>query len=309
MRILRIGTRSSSLALWQARWVADRIREKDSALVIELVTIKTAGEKLSEIPLSQIGSRGLFTEEIEAALLDENIDLAVHSLKDLPYELPLGLEIGAYSKREDSRDVFISKNTQSLEDLPKNAQIGTSSLRRKAQVLSIRPDLCCIEIRGNINTRLSKLDQSHDLSGIILAAAGVVRLGLQDRITQYLSEDRFLPAAGQGVIAIEFFEERIDIRDLLKGINHMQSEYEARAERRFLSVLQGGCRVPIGVRAVYKEGDLELKGMVASLDGSRTVWVKAKGTDPDLVGRQAAEDALRQGADQILAEIISYEAK
>ena len=298
---LRIGTRGSRLALWQAQWVADRLREQHPELTTELVIIKTTGEALLETPLPKIGGKGLFTDEIEAALLDGSIDLAVHSLKDLPNDLPPGLEIGAFCQRVDPRDILVSKNGLSLQELSPRALIGTSSLRRAAQLLNLRSDVRCVDIRGNVETRIQKLDESPDLSGIILAAAGLIHMGCQNRITQYLDEDVFLPAPGQGVIAVEIPTARSDMRALLSSINHRPSEYESRAERRFLATLQGGCQVPIGARAVFADGILTLRGMVGNLNGSEIIRVCASGTNPDFVGEQAAHEALRRGAARILA--------
>jgi len=310
MMTLRIGTRGSQLALWQAHWVAEELLTSFPYLDVQVVVIRTSGDESSgetggqtedsaHTPLNSsqqdLDSVGLFTSEIERALLDGKIDLAVHSLKDLPCELGAGLEIGAYCRREDSRDVLISKNELSLDELPAGSQIGTSSLRRRAQILAFRPDLRCVELRGNLDTRLRKLDESPDLSGIVVAAAGMIRLGWQSRISQYLDRDRFLPAPAQGVIAVEISTERSDVKDLMVGLNHKPTELEARTERSFLQALQAGCHTPVGAHAVLVNGSLELSGMVFSLDGYRHMEVKAKGTDPELIGQQAAKDALRAG--------------
>ena len=303
MTTIRIGTRGSRLALWQAQWVADRLREHYPHLSFELATITTTGEMLLGMPPSKLDGEGLFTDKIEEALFEGKIDFAVHSLKDLTNDVPDDLEISAFCQREDPRDVLISKSGLMLQDLPPMSRIGTSSLRRIAQILNLRPDITCVNIRGNIDTRMQKLEDSQDLDGIILAAAGVIRMGWQDRITQYFDEDLILPAAGQGIIAIETHIGRGDIKYLVSALNHQPSEYEACAERLFSDILQGGCRTPIGVRAVFADGILNLKGMVASLDGTTVVRVEASGTDPNRVGRQAANEALRSGATEILEEI------
>ena len=301
MTSLRIGTRSSSLAIKQAQWVADRLSDCFPRLEVQIITIKTLGDEHLTVPLSRLDGKGFFTSELEEALLDNLIDIAVHSFKDLPYELSQGLEISACCEREDPRDVLVSKDNLSLEDLPSRSQVGTSSLRRVAQVLSLRPDVACVSIRGNLDTRLRKLDESSDLSGIVVAAAGMHRLGLHQRISHYLDDESFLPAAAQGVIAVEISTERDDIRSLVSRINHLPSEFEARAERCFLNAMGGGCHASVGARAVYAEGSLKLRGRVLSLDGSKMLSVQTEGTDPELVGSLAAEDALRQGAAQVMS--------
>ena len=309
MTVLRIGTRGSRLALWQTQWVMERLRELHPNLSVEIVTIKTSGEKDlhadPNAPLVQPGSRGMgvFTDEIETALLDGRIDLAVHSLKDLASELPQGLVIGAYCVREDPRDVLVSTGGLTFAELPPHSLIGTSSLRRVAQVLHLRPDLRCVDMRGNVDTRLRRLEESSELSAIILAAAGIIRLGFTDRITQYFDDEVFLPAPGQGVIAVEISAERDDLRELTAKLNHQPSEYEVRCERSFLSALKGGCRLPVGARAIHGGDTIRFRGMVASIDGTQMITTQISGTDPESLGRQAAQDVLDRGATQILEAI------
>ena len=330
--VLRIGTRGSQLALWQAHWVAKQLSALYPEVNLQVVAIKTAGDEVEQrdgagvvqrdgvgvvqrdgvgvvqrdgvgVPLFGTKSgtptpslcptpTGLFTSELEAALLDGSIDLAVHSLKDLPSELSPGLEIAAYCKREDPRDVLISKGGLTLAEMPAGALIGTASPRRTAQILAFRPDLKCVPLRGNLDTRLRKLDEAPDseLLGIVVAAAGVHRMGWQSRISEYLNEDVFVPSAGQGIIAVEVSAERADLRDLLAPLNHQSSKQEARAERAFLHSLQAGCQAPVGAHAVYSNdsGVLVLKVMVASLDGSNITQATTEGTNPELIGRQAA---------------------
>ena len=313
MTTLRIGTRGSKLALWQAHWVAEQLLARDAGLDLQVVVVKTSGDLAQSgaggtglgaplCPKDKVGHQapsllphsdiGLFTGELEAALLDGTIDLAVHSLKDLPCELPEGLAIAAYCKREDPRDALISEGGLALEELPPGSCIGTASLRRKALILALRPDLCCVDLRGNLDTRLRKLEESSELSAIVVAAAGLIRMGWESRISQYLSEEAFLPAPGQGVVAVEISAARAGVLEVVAGINHGPSEFEALAERSFLHTLGAGCHAPVGARAVFAEGTLVLTAMEASLDGSRVMQVSAKGTDPELVGKQAAEAVL-----------------
>lgn len=303
MKRLVIGTRKSPLALWQTEWVKSLLIGQYPDLEIDLVTMDTEGDRDLEKPLPLVDGKGVFTAELESGLRDDSIDLAVHSLKDLPTELPEGLEIGAYCERHDPRDVFLGKRDLTLRDLPQGARIGTSSLRRAAQVNRFRPDVECVNIRGNLATRWRKLQEDESMSGIILAAAGVIRLGWQERITEYLSHDLVLPAAGQGVIAVEVASHRGEVAQIVQAVNHEESEREARAERSFLKALEGGCQVPIGALATCAGGVVSLEGMVCSLDGSRMVRVERTGTLPESVGQDAARDALEQGAAEILQSV------
>ncbi|MDR1185214.1 MAG: hydroxymethylbilane synthase [Coriobacteriales bacterium] len=302
MKTLRIGTRTSRLALWQAHWVKDCLQKHFGDASIEVVPMQTAGDRMLDVPLPEVGDKGLFTQELERALLESRIDMAVHSLKDMPTELPPGLRIGAFGKREDPRDVFLGKDGRLLEDLSPQSSVGTSSLRRAAQIRRFRPDLRCVDIRGNLDTRWRKLQETEDLCGLVLAAAGVRRLGWQEKITEYLAEDIVLPAAGQGVIAVEIAAGHDGIKDLLQAVNHPATEYEARAEREFLRALQGNCQVPIGAHAMYQDGALCLRVMVSNLDGSRMLRLEVSGLQPEEVGRQAAHEIVEKGAAKILLE-------
>lgn len=302
MKNIRIGTRDSQLAMWQAEWVKSNLTMFYPEDKFELVPMKTKGDKILDVPLSKIGDKGLFTKELEQGLLNGELDIAVHSLKDMPTMLPKGLTISTFCEREEPRDVFLSKNGMLLEDLPSGAMIGTSSLRRKAQLKHYRPDLNFMDLRGNLQTRWRKLQES-EMDGIVLAAAGVKRLGWEERITQILPEAMMLSAVGQGSIAIEIVEQRTDIRELLSRLNHFETEQAVRAERALMRKLEGGCQVPIGALAQVIEGQIILRGMVASLNGVRLIKAEAKGTDPEAVGMEVAERLVELGALSILAEI------
>ena len=302
MKNIRIGTRDSQLAMWQAKWVQSELTKFYPNYKFELVSMKTKGDKILDVPLSKIGDKGLFTKELENGLLNQELDMAVHSLKDMPTLLPTGLTISAFCEREEPRDVFLSKNGVLLEELPSGSIIGTSSLRRKSQLRHYRQDLEFRDLRGNLQTRWKKLLES-DMDGIVLAAAGVKRLGWEDRITQILPEDLMLSAVGQGSIAIEIVENRSDIHELLSRLNHGATEQAVRAERALMRKLEGGCQVPIGALAQVVDGQIILRGMVASLDGDRLIKAEAKGTDPEKVGFDVADRLIALGATDILAEI------
>ncbi|MHB8125815.1 MAG: hydroxymethylbilane synthase [Desulfitobacteriaceae bacterium] len=302
MKTFRIGTRDSLLAMWQAEWVQAQLSRLYPDYSFNLVPMKTKGDKILDVPLAKIGDKGLFTKELEEGLIRDEIDLAVHSLKDLPTVLPSGLEIAAFCEREEPRDVFISKNGICLEDLPSGAVIGTSSLRRKAQLLHYRPDLAFVDLRGNLQTRWKKL-QNSDMDGIVLAAAGVKRLGWEERITQIIPEHIMLSAVGQGSIALEIAVERTEIRQLLIGLNHTETEIAVRAERALMRNLEGGCQVPIGALGKVRGNEIFLQGMVASLNGEKLLQGTAQGFKPEEVGLEVANQLLAQGAAEILAEI------
>lgn len=304
LETFRIGTRKSQLALWQAEFVKAELEKAYPHLQVELVTMDTEGDRKLEVSLSSVAGKGFFTAEIEERLYNGQIDIAVHSLKDLPTELPEGLEIGAYCVREDARDAFLSKDgVTHLEDLPQGAKVGTSSLRRIAQLRRFRPDIECVEIRGNLNTRWCKLQETEDLAGIILAAAGVIRLGWQDRITHFFDSSNLLSAPGQGIVAVEAASNREDVREILSAINHKPTELKARAERGFLSALGGGCQTPIAALAEVSEENttITLYGRVISLDAKACVNVEVSGNNPEEVGAEAARVALENGARDILA--------
>ena len=302
MKEIRIGTRDSQLAMWQAEWVQRKLIEFYPDYKVELVPMKTKGDKILDVPLAKIGDKGLFTKELENGLLNKDFDLAVHSLKDMPTVLPPGLKLSAFCEREEPRDVFLSKNNLKLEELPQGAVIGTSSLRRKAQLKHYRPDLNFMDLRGNLQTRWKKLADS-EMNGIVLAAAGVKRLGWEDRITQIIPEEIMLSAVGQGSITIETLEIRSDLQSLLARLNDRATEQAVLAERALMRRLEGGCQVPIGALAKVIEGQIVLRGMVAGLDGVKLLQAEAKGNDPELVGQEAAEILLSTGASDILAEI------
>jgi hydroxymethylbilane synthase len=300
---IRIGTRGSKLALQQSAWVRKRIAERHPGLAIELVRIKTAGDKITDVPLSQVGGKGLFVKEIEEALLRRDIDLAVHSMKDVPTELPAGLHLGAIIEREDPRDVLISREGQGLKQLPFGARIGTSSLRRKAQLLAINPRWEVIPLRGNLDTRIRRLETA-GLDAVIVAAAGVRRMGLEQRITETLPFTTMLPAVGQGALGIECRKEGA-VNELIAFLRHPESTIAVQGERAFLRRLEGGCQVPIAAYGEVKRGRLYLQGLVAHLDGSQLFRAEAQGDDPETVGEQLAEELLAQGAEEVLQEIYA----
>jgi hydroxymethylbilane synthase len=302
--LLRIGTRGSQLALAQSRWVKEKIEAKYSGVRVELVRIKTKGDKILGFPLSKIGGKGLFVKEIEDALLRKDVDLAVHSMKDVPAELPEGLEISLFPAREDPRDAFVSTAYESIQDLPKGASVGTGSLRRSAQLLRLRPDLRVIPVRGNVDTRLKRIE-SGDLHAVILASAGLRRLGLEKRISQVLPTEMFLPAVGQGVLGLEMRRADDSLRNLLRFLNHQETELIVRAERGFLKELEGGCQVPIAGYGRLDGDKLLLEGMVANLNASKLIRDEAFGPmeRPEEIGVQLARKILASGADKILQQI------
>ncbi len=304
---IRIGTRSSTLALWQSNFVKDQITSKYPDAIIEIIHIKTKGDRILDAPLSKIGDKGLFTKELENALLDDRIDLAVHSLKDLTTTLPAGLTLGAVTERDDIRDVFItppSKHYNGLEELPEGATIATGSLRRKCQLLAFRPDLTIADIRGNINTRLQKLDES-DWDGMLLASAGLLRLGWHDRMTQVIDPKIMLPAVGQGALGVEIREDDRRMAELLNLLDDYNSRQSTTAERSLLRHLEGGCQIPIGAWGRIENDMLYLDAVVGSLDGSSIVRGKINGHPDDAMklGVDLADELLSKGADAILATI------
>jgi len=303
-RRLRIGTRGSSLALWQAEWVKSQLLGGQQELIVELVVIKTTGDKILDVPLAMVGGKGLFVKEIEEALLDGRADLAVHSVKDMPAELPEGLHLAAMPPREDPRDALISKNGAGLDRLPHGARVGTSSLRRAAQLLHLRPDLRIETLRGNVDTRLRKLE-SEGLDAIVLAAAGLKRMELSQVISEYLEPERILPAVGQGALGIETRIADLSTNEIVASLIHQQTVTTVRAERAFLKRLEGGCQVPIGAYATMEGGTLILTGMVADLKGVRLIRQEMRGDarQPELVGESLAEVVLQSGGREILAEI------
>jgi hydroxymethylbilane synthase len=300
---IKIGTRGSKLALLQSAWVRKRIAERHPGLHLEVVRIKTTGDKITDVPLALVGGKGLFVKEIEEALLRKEIDLAVHSMKDVPTELPSGLHLGAITEREDPRDVLISREGQKLGELPAGARIGTSSLRRKAQLLGINPKWEIVALRGNLDTRIRRLE-TEGLDAVIVAAAGVCRMGLEERVTEALPFDTMLPAVGQGALGIECRREG-EINEIIAFLRHPESTMAVEGERAFLRRLGGGCQVPIAAYGEVGEGRLLLRGLVARLDGSHLFRAEAQGDDPEAVGEQLAEELLAQGADAVLREIYA----
>lgn len=305
---IRIGSRGSDLALWQARWVEQELRKRNDRIDVSIHIIRTKGDRILDSPLSKIGDKGLFTREIELALTAGDIDLAVHSLKDLPTQLPKGLTIGAICEREDVRDVFIphpSNPERTLLAQREGAKIATGSLRRKCQLLSVRPDVEIIDIRGNLNTRMKKLEES-DWAGMILARAGVMRLGWSDRVGEVIDTDLMLPAVGQGALGVEIRENDARIRSVVAQLNHVPTEQVTVAERALLRRLEGGCQVPIGTFArIERDGTLILDAIVGSLDGARIVRGEMDGRpeNAEAIGEKLAEELLARGAAEILRQI------
>ena len=299
-----IGTRGSQLALWQTNWVKAQIEKHHSGIEVEIKVISTKGDRVLDVSLPKLGEegKGLFTKELEDALFEHRVDLAVHSLKDLPTELPAGLHIGAICEREDARDALVARNLiASFNELPERALIGTSSLRRQAQIKSVRPDLVIEPVRGNVDTRLRKLDDGR-YDAIVLAAAGLHRLGHANRITEHLSEDLMLPAVGQGALAIETREDDAPTAEIIHALNHEATRFACSAERAFLKGLGGGCLVPIAAHATIESDVMTLNGLVASPDGLEVVRAQQSGPSQDavLLGQRLADALLARGAGRIL---------
>ena len=303
---LRIATRKSPLALWQAEFVKSQLQRYHPRLKIELVTMTTKGDKLLDTPLAKIGGKGLFVKELETAMLQDLADIAVHSMKDVPMDFPEGLCLSVICEREDSSDAFVSSHFGTLAELPENAVIGTSSLRRQCQIRAHFPMLQVKELRGNVNTRLSKLDAG-EYDAIILASAGLMRLGMADRITQRLPTSISLPAGGQGAVGIECRSNDTRMQELIAPLHHLESAVCVRAERAANKHLQGGCQVPIACFAELSDNGatVNLRGLVGSVDGSRILRAHATGNadNPEKLGIQVAKDLLSQGAGKLLAEI------
>lgn len=303
-RTLRIATRRSPLAMWQAEHVKSRLMALNPELTVELVTFKTQGDILLDTPLSKIGGKGLFVKELEVAMLAGDADIAVHSMKDVPMEFPEGLELGIILERENPRDAFVSNNYKTLEELPQGAIVGTSSLRRQCQLQNLRPDLVIRSLRGNVQTRLGKLDAG-EFDAIILASAGLLRLEMESRIAQYLEPEVSLPAGGQGAVGIELRSDDAETLALLKPLQHDVTAARVMAERAMNKRLQGGCQVPIACYAIENDGELWLRGLVGSVDGKQMLTAEYRGPadEAEALGIRAAEDLISQGADKILAEV------
>jgi hydroxymethylbilane synthase len=304
MPVVKIGTRGSVLALWQAEWVRSQILALHPDAEVDLVKIKTTGDKILDVPLAQVGGKGLFVKEIETALLEKRVDLAVHSMKDMPAEIPPGLCIGVVPLRENPLDVLISRNGHIFDALPQGARIGSSSLRRGAQVRHQRPDITIHPLRGNLDTRLKKL-HTENLDAIILAAAGVRRLGLEDRITEYIPDTIMLPAIGQGALSIEIRDDDEAIRNLISPLDHGETRLAVEMERAFLARLEGGCQVPIAGQAKVTGDQVEMTGMVAEIDGSALIRETIGGPVDQRIslGEALADRLLESGGKEILDEV------
>jgi hydroxymethylbilane synthase len=301
---LKIGTRGSQLALYQANWVRDQLLRAHPGLSVTLIKIKTTGDKIQDAPLAKIGGKGLFVKEIEEALLQKRIDLAVHSIKDVPTEFPDGLHLSAITKREDPRDVFISRDKTPFRDLPQGAKIGTSSLRRQAQLLHLRNDFEMVPLRGNLDTRMRKLWEMN-LDGIVLAFAGVKRLGLEEKITEIIPTEISLPAIGQGALGIETRRDDEQVEKRIHCLNDPVSAVIVSGERAFLKRLEGGCQVPIAGFGQIIDSALRIDGLVGTIDGKRLVRHHVEGPleKAESLGTELAEILLSRGAKEILDEI------
>ena len=301
MHLVRIATRKSALALWQANFVKAELEAAHPGLQVELVPMSTQGDKILDTPLAKIGGKGLFVKELETAMLEGRADIAVHSMKDVPVDFPEGLMLHTICQREDPRDAFVSTTYQQLADLPQGAVVGTSSLRRQCQIKAIRPDLQIKDLRGNVNTRLAKLDAG-EFDAIILASAGLIRLGFEARIASFLEVSTSLPANGQGAVGIECRSDDLIVQQLLAPLEHKETRICVLAERAMNRKLHGGCQVPIGAFAVLQQNELWLRGLVGQLDGSEILRSEIKGeaTQAEQLGTQLAEQLLALGADRIL---------
>ncbi|MHB1418630.1 MAG: hydroxymethylbilane synthase [Bacillota bacterium] len=303
-REIVIGSRESALALWQTQWVMETLERLHPTCRFRVEKFKTQGDKILDVALAKIGDKGLFTKELELAILEGSIDLAVHSMKDLPTQLPEGLTIGAVCPREEPNDVVISHKGYRLDTLPVGAKVGTSSLRRRSQLLQYRPDLVILDLRGNLNTRIAKMERE-DMDAIILAAAGVKRMGWADRIVELIPFNVCLPAVGQGSIGVEIREKDDEIRDIVSLLNHRDSALAITAERALMRQLEGGCQIPIGALGQVEQESLQLDGLVASLDGKRVIRASLQGSVKNAadIGRRLADDLKGMGASEILAEV------
>ena len=300
---IRIGTRASQLALWQANWVKSELEKKYPGMEVTLTKIKTIGDKILDVPLAQVGGKGLFVKEIEEAMLRGEIDIAVHSMKDVPTEFPEGLGLHCITEREDPRDAVISCNVR-FADLPQGARIGTSALRRQAQLLKVRPDLQMCIIRGNVETRIRKLTDDK-LDAVILAAAGLKRLGFTEQVSEYLNVELSIPAIGQGALGIECRLADPVITATIDFFNHADTSHAVRAERALLKRCEGGCQVPIAAHGTVSDGQLRLVGFIAAVDGSRSVRGEISGpvTECEQLGIRLADQLLADGGKAILEEV------
>ena len=306
LKTLKIATRQSPLALWQANFVKDQLEKFHPTLSVELVPMVTKGDVILDSPLAKIGGKGLFVKELENALLEKRADIAVHSMKDVPMEFPEGLGLSVICQREDPRDAFVSNTYRSLDELPQGAIVGTSSLRRQCQLKQLRPDLDIRSLRGNVGTRLSKLDNG-EYDAIILASAGLIRLGLAERIASFIEVEQSLPAAGQGAVGIECRIDDEEVKALLAPLADATTTTCVLAERAMNTRLQGGCQVPIGGYAIEQNGEVFLRALVGETDGSAIIRAEGKSAveNAEALGVSIAEQLLAQGADKILAKIYS----
>ena len=301
---IKIATRKSPLALWQAEFVKAKLQEFHPELDVELIKMTTQGDKILDVPLAKVGGKGLFVKELETGMLNGEADIAVHSMKDVPVEFPEGLHLAVICEREDPRDAFVSNTYKSFDDLPQGAKVGTSSMRRQCQITARRPDLEIVSLRGNVNTRLGKLDAG-EYDAIILAAAGLIRLGFESRIQEFMSTSDSLPAIGQGAVGIECRIDDERINQLIAPLNHLETSIRVRAERAMNNRLEGGCQVPIGGFAELNDGSIVLRGLVGSVDGKEIIRgdVNGHADDAEKLGFELADDLLSRGAGRILAEV------
>lgn len=299
-----IGTRGSKLALWQADYIQHRLEEQYPNVEVVQKIITTKGDKILDVPLAKIGGKGLFTKELETAMLAGEIDLAVHSMKDVPSEMPNGLTLGVITRREHEGDAFVSLRYRSLDELPQGAKVGTSSLRRKAQLLKYRPDLTIYSLRGNVGTRLEKLE-SENFDAIILAVAGLRRLGMGERITEILPHDICLPAVGQGALGLEYRADDSEMAEMLDFLNDEMTSVAVRAERAFLKRIEGGCQVPVGIYGEADEKGVVLRAAILDVDGTEAIVDRESGAHADCekIGLLLAERMLRAGGERILRQL------
>ena len=305
MKTVRIATRKSALALWQAEYVKERLEHFHPGINVELVKMTSKGDRILDAPLAKIGGKGLFVKELETAMLEDRADIAVHSMKDVPMEFPEGLCLSTVCPRENPLDAFVSNTYEKLDDLPEGAVVGTSSLRRQCQILARRPDLKIEFLRGNVNTRLAKLDDGQ-YDAIILAAAGLIRLGMEERIKYCLPSEESLPAAGQGAVGIEIRSDDEEMRELLKPLHHEETAIRVLAERAMNRRLNGGCQVPIACYSEIEGDELYIRGLVGEPDGTLllTDEIRCPLTEGERAGIELADSVIKQGADQILAKLM-----
>lgn len=306
MNKIRIATRRSALALWQAEFVKAELQKFHPDLEVELIPITSKGDKILDVPLAKVGGKGLFVKELETALQNNEADIAVHSMKDVPMEFPEGLFLPIICEREDPRDAWVSNAYPSLASLPQKSTVGTSSLRRQSQLLAMRPDVKVTFLRGNVNTRLAKLDAG-EYDAIILASAGLIRLEMEERIASFISPEQSLPAAGQGAVGIECRTDDARVIELLSPLHHTPTAECVLAERAMNRRLEGGCQVPIGCFAIHQEGQLWVRGLVADPDGATILFDQIKGevSEGEAMGIELAERLLAAGADKILAKVYA----